>query len=67
VHTATDFDRSVQALLDMIGGEPLAGSGSKTKHRSPNMAPRRRNSTVATATSPNMPAANPAPPKRDFR
>jgi hypothetical protein len=27
MQTANDFDRSVQALLDMIGGEPLAGSG----------------------------------------
>jgi hypothetical protein len=27
MQNANDFDRRVQALLDMIGGEPLAGSG----------------------------------------
>ena len=27
MQTANDLGRSVQALLDMIGGEPLAGSG----------------------------------------
>jgi hypothetical protein len=27
VQNVNDFDRNVQALLDMIGGEPLVGSG----------------------------------------
>ena len=31
MQTANDFDRNVQALLDMIGGEPLAGSGFETE------------------------------------
>jgi hypothetical protein len=31
VQTTNDFDRSVQALLDMIGGEPLAGSGFESE------------------------------------
>jgi len=35
VQTANDFDRIVQALLDMIGGEPLAGSGFETEQPQP--------------------------------
>ena len=35
MQTANDFDRSVQALLDMIGGEPLAGSGFETEEAQP--------------------------------
>lgn len=31
MQTANDFDRNVQALLDMIGGEPLAGSGFESE------------------------------------
>ena len=31
MQTANDFNRSVQALLDMIGGEPLAGSGFESE------------------------------------
>jgi hypothetical protein len=26
-----DFDRSVRAVLDMIGGEPLAGTGFESE------------------------------------
>lgn len=35
MQTANDFDRSVQALLDMIGGEPLAGSGFEDEQPQP--------------------------------
>jgi len=35
VQTANDFDRSVQALLDIIGGEPLAGSGFESEEPQP--------------------------------
>jgi hypothetical protein len=35
VQTANDFDRSVEALLDMIGGEPLAGSGFEREEPQP--------------------------------
>ena len=35
MQTANDFDRSVQALLDMIGGEPLAGSGFESEEPQP--------------------------------
>ena len=31
MQTANDFDRNVQALLDLIGGEPLASSGFETE------------------------------------
>lgn len=33
--STNDFDRSVQALLDMIGGEPLAGSGFECEEPQP--------------------------------
>jgi hypothetical protein len=35
VRNANDFDRSVQALLDMIGGEPLARSGFEGEESEP--------------------------------
>lgn len=35
MQTANDFDRGVQALLDMIGGEPLAGSGFEDEQPQP--------------------------------
>jgi hypothetical protein len=35
VQTTNDFDRSVQALLDIIGGEPLAGSGFESEDPQP--------------------------------
>ena len=35
MQTANDFDRSVQALLDMIGGEPLTGSGFESEEPQP--------------------------------
>jgi hypothetical protein len=35
VQTVNDFDRSVQALLDMIGGDPLAGSGFESEEPQP--------------------------------
>jgi hypothetical protein len=35
VQTANDFDRNVQALLDKIGGEPLAGSGFESEEPQP--------------------------------
>ncbi len=35
MQTANDFDRSVQALLDIIGGEPLAGSGFESEEPQP--------------------------------
>jgi hypothetical protein len=31
VQNANDFDRSAQAPLNMIGGEPLAGSGFESE------------------------------------
>ena len=35
MQTANDFDRSVQALLDMIGGGPLIGSGFESAEPEP--------------------------------
>jgi hypothetical protein len=35
VQTANEFDQSVRALLDMIGGEPLAGSGFESAEPEP--------------------------------
>ena len=35
MQTANDFDRSVEVLLDMIGGESLAGSGFETEEPQP--------------------------------
>jgi len=35
VQTANDFERNVQALLDMIGGDPLAGSGFEGEEPQP--------------------------------
>jgi hypothetical protein len=35
MQTGNDFDRNVQALLDLIGGEPLAGSGFETEEAQP--------------------------------
>lgn len=35
MQTANDFDRSVQALLDLIGGEPLAGSSFEIEEPQP--------------------------------
>ena len=35
MQTANDFDQSVQALLDMIGAEPLAGSGFESEESQP--------------------------------
>ena len=35
MQNSNDFDRSVQLLLDMIGGEPLAESGFETEQPEP--------------------------------
>jgi len=35
VQTANEFDRSVRALLDMIGGESLTGSGFESEEPQP--------------------------------
>jgi hypothetical protein len=35
VQNANDFDRSVQSLPYMIGGEPLAGSGFESAEPEP--------------------------------
>ena len=35
MQNTNDFDRNVQALLDMIGGEPLAGSGFEGEEPQP--------------------------------
>jgi hypothetical protein len=35
VQNANDFDRSVQDLLDMIGGEQLTGSGFESDEPEP--------------------------------
>lgn len=39
-----DFDRDVQLLLDMIGGEPLAKSDSRARSRTLTTAQTRRTS-----------------------
>ena len=31
MQSLNDFDRDIQLLLDMIGGEPLAGSGFESE------------------------------------
>jgi hypothetical protein len=35
MHNRNDFYRNVQELLDMIGGEPLAGSGFEGEQSHP--------------------------------
>jgi hypothetical protein len=35
MQNTNDFDKNVQLLLDMIGGEPLAGSGFEQEDPEP--------------------------------
>lgn len=35
MQNTNDFDRDVQLLLDMIGGEPLIGSGFEAEESEP--------------------------------